>query len=219
MNSEHPSHHVLVLASQSPRRRTLLAEAGFEFIVDVAAVDERVHFAEMAEAYVKRIALLKATEVGEKYPDAFVLAADTTVVLPQNNSRHAGPESISLDGARVLGKPQDDEEARKMLSELSGRSHLVLTAITLLCESKQFVSERLIKTLVTFRKLDADDIERYIRSGEPFDKAGGYGIQGLAASFVAAIDGSYTNVVGLPLAEVVEALKAVSIVPSLREKQ
>lgn len=181
----------LILASASPRRRELLAQIGVRHRVQAADVDETVRSGEAAEDYVLRLARAKAGALPAG--DVPVLGADTSVVV---------------DG-RVLGKPADDADARAMLRRLSGREHQVLSAVAL-CHGDR-VEARLSVTRVWFRMADDALIERYVASGEPRDKAGAYGIQGLGGALVTRIDGSYTGVVGLPLAETVDLLQAFNV--------
>jgi len=179
----------LILASASPRRRELLTAAGLAFVIDPADVDERRFHDESPPALVERLALLKAQTVLARRPGATVLAADTAVVL----------------GDDVLGKPDDDEDARRMLQALSGRSHAVLTGIALVSGERAW--SRVESTTVWFSALSPEEIAAYVASGEPRDKAGAYGIQGLASRFIPRIEGSYSNVVGLPVAAVFEMMK------------
>lgn len=182
----------VILASASPRRAELLRAAAIDFDVQPADVDETVHEGETPEAYVRRVAIEKARALASRVPDAVVLAADTTVVVD----------------AHILAKPADDEDARRMLRMLSGRSHEVLTGV---CVARGRDEEtRVASTLVTFAPLTDEEIAWYVASGEPADKAGAYAIQGLASRFVTRIDGSYSNVVGLPVAVVYEMLSRVS---------
>lgn len=171
---------MLLLASQSPRRKELLERAGFRFTVQKSDVPEIRGQDEAAAAYVTRLAQAKAQALA--HPERLVLGADTTVVV----------------AGEVLEKPVDAEDARRMLRLLSGRTHEVLTGICLLGEGRTVVD--VCRTSVTFATLSEAEIEGYIASGEPFDKAGAYGIQGLASRFVTAIDGDYNNIVGLPVA-------------------
>ena len=181
----------LILASASPRRAELLAAAGFAFEVRPRTVDERLKPGEDPHAHVVRLAREKAEAVDGADPDLVVLAADTVVVI---------------DGL-VLGKPADDGEAAVMLRRLSGRTHEVLTGVAL--RSAGRVLTDVARTAVHFLPLSAAEIAWYVASGEPRDKAGAYAIQGLASRFVDRIEGSYTNVVGLPIATVAELLKAL----------
>jgi len=196
---------ILVLASASPRRRELLAGAGVPFSVQPSDVDEKRAASEDAEEYTLRAARLKANTVaGSQPPGTWVLAADTTVVL---------------DGT-VLGKPKNEADAAKMLRLLSGRRHRVLTAVVLIQAGGDEPIELLCETSVWFRPLDAATIHEYLASGEPLDKAGAYGIQGRGAMLVSSIEGSYTNVVGLPLAETMQLLAEARVWrPRLEEQQ
>lgn len=174
----------LVLASQSPRRAELLTTAGFEFEIDPADVDETVREGEAPETYAQRIARDKALTVAARHPSRIVLAADTIVVC---------------DGA-VFGKPVDRADARRMLRALSGRDHEVLTAVVVAGSGR--LTEHLERTRVTMTAMTPADIDWYLDSGEAEGKAGAYAIQGRAARFIPGIEGSYSNVVGLPLAAV-----------------
>ena len=186
----------LVLASASPRRREMLERIGLAIEVHPADVDESPHDGEAPEAYVARIARAKAIAVARK-DRSWVLAADTTV---------------TLDGT-ILGKAETPEEAAKMLRWLAGRTHQVLTAFVLIGErdDKTVVREGLVSTDVTFIHLEDLDamLADYVASGEWRGKAGAYAIQGIGAALVREVRGSVTNVVGLPLAEVVAALREV----------
>jgi septum formation protein len=171
---------MLILASRSPRRSELLRSAGFEFQVRAVEVDESVEGDESPIAYVQRLAEKKALACA-MHPEEVILGADTTVAV----------------GSEILGKPRDEEDAGRMLEKLSGRRHDVYTGVCL--RSAGMVSTRSSATGVWFDELSTVEIEAYVRSGEPFDKAGGYAIQGLASKFIPRIDGSYSNVVGLPV--------------------
>lgn len=182
---------MIVLASASPRRAELLAAAGIQFRVQAADVDESTQPKEEPRAYVTRLARAKAAAVSRTVEtNALVLGADTVVVV---------------DG-RCLGKPRDDEEAAAMLRRLSGRAHEVLTGIALRHPSGTAVE--CATTVVTFIPLSAAEIAWYVGTGEPRDKAGAYGIQGRASRFVARLEGSYSNVVGLPVELVYRQLRA-----------
>lgn len=189
----------LVLASASPRRRELLDAAGFVFEIDVADVDETRHPGEPAGAYARRVALAKAQAVAARHPDAIVLGADTVVVLD-----HDG------DAEEVLGKPVDDADAVRMLTGLAGRAHRVLTAVALVGSGATL--DTIEETVVWMQALTTAEITAYVQSGEPRDKAGAYGIQGRASRFIPKIEGSYTNVVGLPVAVVDALLRRVTVV-------
>lgn len=185
---------VLVLASASPRRRELLYQLGVPHRVQPADLDETRQSGEALEACVQRLARAKAQHVQTLVADGLpVLAADTVVVR---------------DG-QLLGKPRDRDEGLDMLRSLSGRSHQVLTAVAL-C-SRRGVEGRLSSSTVRFRDLGDAECERYWRSGEPGDKAGGYAVQGLAAAFIAELQGSYSGVMGLPLFETAELLQRAAV--------
>jgi septum formation protein len=175
----------LVLASASPRRLSLLRQIGIEpDAVDPAEIDETPLKGELPRAHVQRLAQAKAAAVAARQPGAFVLAADTVVAL----------------GRRILPKAEDEAAARRCLEQLSGRRHRVLGGVVLVAPEGR-TAERLVTTAVRLKRLTRAEIERYLESGEWQGKAGGYAIQGRAAAFVPAINGSYSNVVGLPLAE------------------
>ena len=186
----------LILASTSPRRQELLRSAGVPLKVMPSNADERFAPGEKPEKHALRLAREKAREVAEEFPDRWVLAADTVVVI----------------GDRVLGKPKDPKEAGKMLRLLSGQKHRVITGYCLLHSSGRVRKEGHITTRVFFKPLTSAEIQWYISTREPFDKAGGYAIQGRGAFMVKRIVGSYTNVVGLPLCEVLDALQEVGAV-------
>jgi nucleoside triphosphate pyrophosphatase len=181
---------VLVLASASPRRHQLLAWLGLAYEIDVPDVDERVRRGESSRSVVRRLADAKAAAVAARRPASWVLAADTIV---------------ELDGA-MLGKPSDRDDAAHMLGLLSGREHRVATGFTLLAPGGAARAADVVVTRVTFRPLDARAIRTYVDTGEPDGKAGGYAIQGFGAGLIERIDGSFTNVIGLPLVEVARAL-------------
>lgn len=179
-----------ILASTSPRRRELLAHLGYRFDAVAPQVDETPLAAELAADYVCRLAIAKA-EAGHGLTDGKrpVLGSDTIVVL---------------DG-QILGKPKDAEDAKATLARLSGRSHQVMTAIA--CAHGKGTSHKLVVTDVTFCDMSPAQIQQYVASQEPMDKAGSYGIQGLGGAFIRRIDGSYSAVVGLPLVETRELLE------------
>ena len=182
-----------ILASASPRRRELLAQIGARFQVAAVDLDETPLPGEPPEDYVGRLARAKALAGSARFPDLPVLAADTTV---------------TVDG-QPMGKPADEAEAVAMLMALSGRAHSVHTAVAMVQGARAAL--RHSHTRVRFRALRPAECRAYWRTGEPADKAGGYGIQGLGAVFVEAIEGSYSGVVGLPLAETWELLQLFAI--------
>jgi septum formation protein len=186
------NQELIVLASASPRRRQLLDQIGVAFQVQPVAVDESRFDEEAPADFVRRIALAKATDawrVADGAAGRLVIGADTTVSL----------------GETVLGKPRDEEEARAMLRTLSGQTHDVTTAVAAVQEAERAV--RVSSSKVTFRALTAAEIAAYVLTGEPLDKAGAYGIQGLAAVFVERLEGSYSGVMGLPLFETAGLLR------------
>ncbi|MGZ3406818.1 MAG: Maf family protein [Polyangia bacterium] len=189
----------LVLASASPRRLELLRQAGLDPEVIASHIDETPRDAEDPIDYARRMSLEKARAVAaEVAGDRPILAADTIVHLPDGEPR-------------ILGKPESAEAARVMLSRLGGRTHEVVTAYTLLYKGGE--RGRAVETEVTFRALTPAELEGYVGSREWMDKAGGYAVQGLAAAFVREVRGSYTNIVGLPLCEVLEDLDALGALP------
>jgi septum formation protein len=182
----------LILASASPRRAQILREAGISFSVLSAAVDETPYPNETPQQVVQRLANAKAELVAARaVGPAILVAADTVVVL---------------DG-QILGKPRSTDDARRMLQLFSGRTHSVVTGVSMIrlpeMERRQFVET----TLVTFAPLSSADISRYLATDEPYDKAGAYAIQGHAGRYIPRIEGCYFNVVGLPLARVVATLQ------------
>lgn len=181
----------LVLASQSPRRSELLTTAGFQFTIRVRPVEEQRAPGEAPEAYVRRLAREKAEAVWEGHDVEVVLGADTVVVL---------------DG-EVLEKPRDADDARRMLALLSGREHIVITGICLRHLRGAEVDS--VTTSVHFLPLSGKEIDDYVASGEPMDKAGAYAIQGLASKFIDRIEGDFSNVVGLPVYQVYRYFKKI----------
>ncbi len=187
----------LMLASSSPRRAEVLRNAGFVFQVRPADVDETRLPHESAEDYVSRIAKTKAHAVAKQAraasERAIVIAADTTV----------------LAEGQILAKPEDAEDARRMLRLFNGKTHEVLTALCVINISTGQEALHVEKTRVQFLKMSEQEIERYIQTGEPFDKAGAYGIQGIAGRYATRIEGCYFNVLGLPLSRLCTMLQAL----------
>jgi septum formation protein len=181
---------MLILASKSPRRKYLLEQAGLKFSVIPSSVDESAIPMSTPETYVMTLARAKADEVSKKYPKSWVIGADTVVLI----------------GGAILGKPQSKKDARNMIKKLSGQVHQVFTGFSICCLEKNRAISETIKTDVLFKELSDDEIEWYIHTDEPFDKAGAYAIQGFGTFLVKCINGSYTNVVGLPVCEVIETL-------------
>jgi len=178
----------LVLASGSPRRRELLKKMGYEFEICAPDVDE--HVTGHASDIVFTLARRKARAAAEHYSEGVIIASDTLV---------------SLDGA-PLGKPEDAADARRMLTALSDREHEVFTGVCVLDAKTGRMETRSVRTGVTFRALSAEEIDAYIATGEPMDKAGAYAIQGGAGAFVSKLDGELENVIGFPVLEVGEML-------------
>jgi septum formation protein len=186
----------LILASGSPRRKALLCAAGLRFDVIESGISEMRIAGESGRDYALRVACEKALSVSARVPDALVLAADTVVICDD----------------QILVKPNDPDEACRMLAMLSGKTHTVVTAYAL--ASVNAILERApIISKVTFRPLGSAEIEQYVATGEPLDKAGAYGIQGKGADFIAMVAGSRDNVMGLPMQEVLAALARMGIAP------
>ena len=185
----------LVLASASPRRRELLQNAGIPFIIQASKIAELPLEGEAPQACAERLAREKALDVFRQRPQDFVLGADTIVIV---------------DG-QILGKPRDAADAACMLRLLSGRTHQVTTGVCLIAPDRKgrssFEETRSETTLVTMSELNDDDIESYIATGEPLDKAGAYAIQGIASRWISRIEGDYFNVVGLPVSLVYQMLR------------
>jgi len=181
----------LILASGSPRRREILETMGLSFDIDVSEADES--FAGAPDDAVMELSRRKAQAVAPRHPDALVLAADTLV----------------YDGS-VLGKPGTPARAAKMHAELSGRWHSVFTGLTLIDTASGRTLSRVCETRVHFVRMAQEEIEDYVRTGEPLDKAGAYGIQGRGGMFIDRIEGSYSNVVGLPMTTLRDMLREIS---------
>jgi nucleoside triphosphate pyrophosphatase len=192
----------LILASASPRRAEILHNAGYAFAVVSSAIDETPIPSESAEAMVQRLADAKAELVAARsVGPAIVVAADTAVLI----------------GTQILGKPRTTEDARQMLQSLSGMTHSVITGVSLVrlpdVERRSFVEA----TQVYFAPMTTEEIEEYLATGEPFDKAGGYAIQGRAGRFIPRIEGCYFNVVGLPLARLARELRELGYHPEMAD--
>lgn len=184
-----------VLASGSPRRRELLAGIGLPFEVMVSDLEERMEEGERVDAYVERLAFDKASAIARRVPDNWVLAADTVVYV---------------DGV-VLEKPLSRSDAIRMLSTIAGREHIVYTGVALRNLEQDYADTRVLASKVRMIPLTNKEIEWYVDTGEPMDKAGAYAIQGIGAMFIESVDGSYSNVVGLPLSEVFAMLKRAGL--------
>jgi septum formation protein len=183
----------VILASASPRRRELLDLVGIAHDVQPADIDETYRDGEEAAAHAERLAREKGEKIAAQYPEAIVISADTIVLV---------------DGL-VLGKPRDEAEAARMLSMLSGQTHVVLTAVAVTYRGHMRSGVESVR--VTFRSLDRERIGAYIATAEPMDKAGAYGIQGFGATLVERIDGDYFAVMGLALARMVDLLQEVGV--------
>lgn len=179
----------LILASASPRRRDLLAQACLRFDVLPAHIDEALYVDETPTAYVQRLALQKAQAIHKLHPKAVVLGADTTVVCEQ----------------QILNKPEDRADAERMLRQLSGRVHEVHTGIAVVTPSLQ--RSQVETTSVSFSNIPADELAQYLATGDSLDKAGAYGIQGYAARWIPRIEGDFFNVMGLPVSAVIRLLR------------
>ena len=182
----------LILGSGSPRRQQLLQQLGVVFTSDAPDVDESLLADESPVEYVLRLAVTKARAVVSRHPGSVVLGADTTV----------------FNDGNILGKPRSKEDGMAMLEALSGATHEVVSGVAIVAEREEVFS---VISKVTFRRLDAAEIDWYWETGEPADKAGGYGLQGAGGAFVETIEGSYSNVIGLPLAETVRVLRGFDI--------
>jgi len=183
--------HSFILASASPRREELLRSVGLTFKIIPADVDETSLAGESPRAHVRRLSRDKASVIANQYPKALVLGADTIVVI---------------DGL-ILGKPKSRKQAREMLERLSGRKHTVFTGFTIAHTGSGISKTKVVQSTVQFKEINPEEMNWYVGGDEPYDKAGGYAVQGMGAYFIKAIRGSYTNVIGLPLCEVLEALK------------
>ncbi len=185
----------IILASASPRRKELLERIGLRFEVEPSNYEEDMNSGLEPHELTQKISLEKAEAVASKCKDAIVIAADTFVVF----------------GGQILGKPHTEEDARKMLETISGNSHSVITGFSIIDTGKNKTLSKSVETKVYIRKLTMAEIDAYVKSKEPLDKAGAYAIQGLGAVIVERIEGDYFNVVGLPLSALVEALKEFGI--------
>ncbi|WP_020587477.1 Maf family protein [Desulfobacter curvatus] len=187
----------IILASGSPRRKELMAQAGISFKIHVADIDESKVDPGMApQDYVCLLSRTKAQAVAVNYPDAWTIGADTIVAVDNT----------------ILGKPAGHRQAAAMLSQLNNREHNVFTAFTIIRPKSNDLVTKAINTRVRFKALSNDEINWYAATGEPYDKAGGYGIQGIGAFLVKEISGSYTNVVGLPVCELIDALASLGAI-------
>lgn len=186
----------LILASESPRRRDLLHTLGLKFKVVVSPTEEASFTGGDPARYALNMAETKGQAVSTIHPRSWVIAADTIVVISH----------------KVLGKPKNEKEALAMLRRLSGHWHDVISAFCLLHQDKGAAYKRAVQSRVKIKRLNTAEIVSYVATGEPMDKAGAYAVQGIGAFLVEKIEGSYTNVVGLPLSELIEALQSLGII-------
>ncbi len=186
----------IILASASPRRQELLCSVGLKFKTIPAHANEDYKEGESPREHVQRLAKDKALAIAKKYPQAWVLGADTIVVIDE----------------MILGKPKNKAQAQKMLERLSGREHKVFTGFTLAHIAFKVSKTKVIQSAVRFKTISPEEMEWYISCDEPYDKAGSYAVQGKGAYFIKSIRGSYTNVIGLPLCEVLEELKSLGAI-------
>ena len=186
-----------VLASSSPRRRQLLESIGLQFDVIASAVPEELERGETAEEYVIRLSRQKAAAVAEANRDRWIIAADTIVVF----------------GDQILEKPRDAADAKRMLAAIAGQTHVVYTGVTVKCLQNQYADTHVAASEVRMLPLSAKEIDWYVGTGEPLDKAGAYAAQGVGGLFIESIHGSYTNVVGLPLALLFQMLRRAGLNP------
>lgn len=173
----------IILASASPRRREILASLGLQFQIEVSEIDETLLPDELPHIYVERLAREKAHDIARRHQEGLVIGADTTVVLND----------------KILGKPADEAEARKMLALLAGEWHIVFTGVAVIDAASGEETTGVCETRVKIAHMPADEIAWYVATGEPMDKAGSYAIQGIGSLFVEEIEGNYLNVVGLPV--------------------
>ena len=185
----------IILASASPRRVELLEKIGLKFEAEPSNYEEDMHSELEPHEFARKISLEKAEAVASKHESAIVIAADTIIVF----------------GGQILGKPHTENEARKMLETINGKSHSVITGFSIIDTGKNKTLSKSVETKIHVRKLTLAEIDAYVKSKEPLDKAGAYAIQGLGAVIVEKIEGDYFNVVGLPLSALTEALKEFGI--------
>ena len=188
-------HRAIILASASPRRKEILEKTGLGFKVQESWFDEKIDSSLNPRELARSLSRKKAREVARNHHDALVIAADTIVVL----------------GSKLFGKPGSSKEAKEMLRAFSGKTHRVITGFTIIDTAGKKELSRSVESKVFFKRLSQDEIDAYVRSGEPLDKAGGYGIQGLGAALIQKIEGDFYNVMGLPLYALVQSLKKFGI--------
>ena len=194
MNSFKQKH--IILASQSPRRKELLEQMGLEITIQPAHIDETIPKGLSPEKAVVHLAEKKAHALAANHPESWIISADTIVVVDNT----------------ILGKPRAPTHAVEMITHLSGRDHHVFTGFTVGCGGKKITQSHVVKTRVRFKALSAQEIQWYANTPEPYDKAGGYGIQGIGTFLVKEIQGSYSNVVGLPMCELMQTLLNLNVI-------
>jgi len=185
----------IILASASPRRKELLEQIGLEFDIDPSNCEEEMLSDIQPHELARSLSLQKASQVAGSYSNAIIIAADTFIVF----------------GDKLMGKAHTEAEAREMLTALNGNPHSVITGFTILDTEKNNTVSNSVETKVHFRKMTSGEIESYVASGEPLGKAGAYAIQGLGSVIVKEIEGDYSNVVGLPLTALAEALREFGV--------
>ena len=186
----------LILASGSPRRKEFFDTLGFEYSIFTVPVEELVREGEQPDNFVSRMAVEKAEAVALQRKDFWIVAADTIVCTAD----------------KILGKPVDFDDAVEMLCQLSGKDHIVLTAFCLMNKAQRVQEVEVVKTKVLFTPFSQQTAMAYVATGEPFDKAGSYGIQGVGGCLVEKIEGSYSNIIGLPLAELIGCLRKHKVI-------
>lgn len=185
----------IILASSSPRRKILLKQMGLDFEAVVSDFEEKIDAKLSPHKLAEKLSLGKAKSVAYKYNNAIIIAADTFVIFNE----------------KIIGKPIDDKDAKRILRLLSGKGHSIITGFTILDTKVNRSVTKSVETKVTFKKLSDKEIDSYIKTGEPLDKAGAYGIQEKGGIFIKKIDGDYFNIVGLPIYSVVEELKKFGV--------
>ena len=185
----------IILASKSPRRRSILNQVGLKFKIDVSQIDERKIYHKSPTQLVKAISKAKANVVSKRHKNAIIIGADTIVVFNKE----------------IIGKPSSRQNAKDILKKLSGEKHTVITGFTILDTSTKKEITKAVKSLVKFKKMSQEEINEYVKTGEPMDKAGGYGIQDKGAVFIEYVVGDYFNVVGLPIFHLAKVLKEFDV--------
>ncbi len=183
----------IILASQSPRRKELLEKCGYPFLIDVADIDETINTENDLKEEIRLLSIRKAKEVLKRHEDAIVIGSDTIVVVDKE----------------ILGKPHSEEEAKEMLRKLSNHTHEVITGIAILSNKREYSNTS--TSYVTFEELSEEEIDKYVETKEPMDKAGAYAIQGIASRYIKNINGDYYSIMGFPVSMVYEELKNIDL--------